>query len=181
MNRESDSKGEIVSPVVLLRFVGGCFTLSGLFFLVLGIVGIAWLSGQKKLSEESLHWPMAKGTVLESEVHRYTSSGEVSPSKVHHVPRIVYQFERGGSRYESDQRSIMGEDYDSDEAQRIVDAYPVGSSITVYFQPGNPEESVLQRGYSEEQSRIGTLVLVAFLLFSGVAIVCGIRLLRRRP
>lgn len=180
MMGESSSRGEVVSPEVLLRLVGGCFTLVGLFFLVGGVVVFAWLSGQKRLSEESLDWPMVTGTVLESKVHRYTSSGNSENSSVQHVPRIVYEFELGGTRYESHQRSIMGENYESAEAQRIVDAYPVGSAITVYFQPGNPEESVLQRGGSEEQWRIGTGVLIGFLVFSGVALFAGIRMLRRR-
>jgi len=75
----------------------------------------------------------------------------------------------------------MGKNYDRDEAQRIVDAYPAGSDITVYFQPGNPEESVLERGGSEGQALIGNLVLASFLVFGSIATFVGIRLFRRRP
>jgi hypothetical protein len=86
------------------------------------------------------NWRSTSGTILMSSVQ--TVHGGNS------YPVIVYQYEVNGQRYQS-QTIKAGEQYlnirIAGQAQETVSRYPIGATVTVYYNPDNPAESVLER------------------------------------
>ncbi len=89
-------------------------------------------------------WHNTTGTVLMSSVQwkRTGNSGSTT------YPVVVYQYEVNGQRHQS-QRIKAGEQFlnvrISGQAEATVQKYPIGSTVTVYYNPANPAESVLER------------------------------------
>jgi hypothetical protein len=63
-------------------------------------------------------------------------------------PHVEYDYEVGGVRYRGD-RIRAGDRYASRSGSKLayaaIDRYPVGSDVTVYYNPGNPSESAVER------------------------------------
>lgn len=88
-------------------------------------------------------WPSTSGTVLMSSVQSQMSSRSHSS-----YPVIVYQYDVNGKTYQS-QTIKAGEQFlnvrVAGQAQATVARYPIGASVTVYYNPANPAESALER------------------------------------
>lgn len=106
--------------------------------IVLLVMGLIILLGAVKLhfqSSASSGWSSEFGVVIVSEINTGNS-------------HVVYSYTVHGVRYESDRRSffsegaIEGEDY----AEEIVLQYPVGKEVTVYYNPDDPGDAVLEPG-----------------------------------
>lgn len=81
--------------------------------------------------------------VLGSRVESSYSSGGSSGGTTHRAV-IEYAYEVGGTRYENDRYSfVQFSTSDRHPARAIVDTHPVGTEITVYHDPDNPGESVI--------------------------------------
>ena len=88
-------------------------------------------------------WPSTTGKVLMSSVQSSHSGNSHST-----YPVVVYQYEVHGKTYQS-QTIKAGEQYLNvrvmGQAQATVARYPIGASVTVYYNPANPAESALER------------------------------------
>ncbi len=88
-------------------------------------------------------WPSTSGRVLMSSVQSEHSSRSHSS-----YPVVVYQYEVNGQSYQS-QTIKAGEQYlnvrVAGQAQATVARYPIGASVTVYYNLANPADSVLER------------------------------------
>jgi hypothetical protein len=97
-------------------------------------------------AKASLDWPSIQGKVVESSVERQRSSGSNGGSTTYQA-EILYEFIVDGTTFNGD-RVAYG-DYGSSNpshARRIVNRYPKGKSVIVYYMPSNPEESLLEPG-----------------------------------
>jgi hypothetical protein len=88
-------------------------------------------------------WQSTTGTVLMSSVQRKHTGRSYS-----HYPVVVYLYQVNGQQYQS-QRIKAGEQFLnvrlSGQAEATVQKYQIGSTVTVYYNPSNPAESVLER------------------------------------
>jgi hypothetical protein len=88
-------------------------------------------------------WQSTTGTVVMSSVQRKHTGKSYS-----HYPVVVYMYQVNGQQYQS-QRIKAGEQFLnvrlSGQAEATVQKYPIGSMVTVYYNPSNPAESVLER------------------------------------
>lgn len=73
-----------------------------------------------------------------------------------------------GSRYDLGGRLNTGREA---HARKLEAQLPVGESVTVYYNPSDPADSVLNRGLSEDSS--------VRLAFSGILIATGIFVVRQ--
>lgn len=98
-------------------------------------------------------WPSAEGIVTESSVFTDTRRAKnpaakrsTSTEEALHAPQVFYTFTVGG-RGHSGSRISFTDDRTSDyaEAQMLVSRYPSQSAVTVYYDPADPELSVLER------------------------------------
>ena len=121
-----------------------CLTL---LCITIPVVAIFWFlkkSADKDRAKHqiSLAWPSTTGTIVKSRVE--VSGGENATVS----PRIIYEYEVSGRPYRSEQIRVGGvylTGPTNRSAYDIVDSYPEGATVTVYYDPAAPQESALER------------------------------------
>jgi hypothetical protein len=142
------------SPLGLFGCVGcgGCAGIFALMFfgpmLLIAIIGVA--DAMKARDSES--WPQTKGTVVASKVSKHTSrsrdsKGRSSTSTTYGAD-VSYKYTVGGEAYTSE-RISYGDFHGSREgAESLTKKYNVGREVTVYYNPEDAAQSVLEPGTS---------------------------------
>ena len=117
---------------MLLGIVGGF----GLLLVVLGI--------RTALQEyTATRWPRTQGVIQTAAIRVVrTSRGSIS------IPEISYSYQVNGQPYGSNRVTFR---FGTvlllpPSAESVVDAYPEGTVVTVYYNPRNPSEAVLEPG-----------------------------------
>lgn len=138
-------------------------------FGALGVAGgvQAYLS-----AEDSSRWPSVQATITLSEI-----AGEYTDSvKSYWVvrPSIKYAYEVEGQAFEGDRltfRSIKRSFGMAEHGlERLLNKYPVGQPVQVYFNPADPSQSVLEAGGSTDML-MPTLIGLSIMLFSTTFVV----------
>ncbi|GAB4580480.1 MAG: hypothetical protein Fur0022_32210 [Anaerolineales bacterium] len=129
---------------VLTVIVSVCCSI----FLPLGIVGglgyyIYTRSQKAKAVQQAAQaWLTTQGQIVLSRVE--VSGGETTSVS----PRVVYQYQVGAQMYQSETIRAGSQFFSittSRGAYDTVDRYPVGKTVTVYYNPANPAEAALER------------------------------------
>jgi hypothetical protein len=92
----------------------------------------------------------------------YSSEGGDSTS---YYAVVLYEYVVNGQRYQSN-RIRFGLEVGSGwtgMAQKVVDKYPAGSVVQVYYNPADPTDAVLERS-AETSNRILTCIVVVIIL-----------------
>jgi len=122
-------------------FVTACIGFAMLWGLV--------LVGMQRAASKTQRWPTAPGRVETSDVQsrqvRSRSTNQRSASwKTRYRPKVVYGYDVAGVHYRGDKISYSGAAGSSDAlAQKIVERYPVGTPLTVHYNPDSPGESAI--------------------------------------
>ena len=86
------------------------------------------------------HFRAAEGVVISSRIETHTDDDEDTT----YSPSIKYRYTVGGTAYTSTRYAYgMGSTSDHGYARGIVDQYPAGARIAVYYDPDDPAESLL--------------------------------------
>lgn len=132
----------------------------GVFAAVFLLVGIALsISGirQVKLAQSSSKWPATDGKIVSAIVTREESTDTDSSGGKTRIrtdttfrPRLQFAYEVAGVSYTADQRVIGGTEGYSSQAQAdsVIEKYPTGRSVKVYYDPSDPQDGVLEPGIS---------------------------------
>jgi len=143
-----------LSPVLITVCVGGGIFLFVVFIIaatmlpMLGIFGgIGWFLNKKSkeakgLREAARNWASTTGKVVTSRVE--VSGGEYTSVK----PFVMYQYSVYDREYSNSQikaGDIHVSTYRSRDSYNLVDKYPVGAEVTVYYDPEDPQQSALER------------------------------------
>jgi hypothetical protein len=143
-----------LSPILITICIGGGILLVAVFVIaatvlpMLGIFGgIGWFLNKKSkearaLQQAAKNWASTTGKVLTSRVE--VSGGDHTSVS----PRIVFQYTVYRKEYTNSQikaGDIHMSVYGSRKAYDIVDKYPVGAEVTVFYDPEHPEQSALER------------------------------------
>jgi hypothetical protein len=93
-------------------------------------------------------WPTVEGEVIRSSVQS-RRSGRPDRSQRVHSPDVVYSYRIGNELYTGDRIAFGG--YSSSAgnyANRMTHRYPRGRQVSVHYQPGKPDNTVLEPGVS---------------------------------
>jgi hypothetical protein len=103
-------------------------------------------------------------------MQKQVRSAKDSSKKPTYYPKIRYQYEVGGKSYTADRMSFSGGEggEKKSESQAVVNRYPSGQKVIVYYDPKHPEKAVLERGLIWKTF----IPFIAGLAFLAVAIVC---------
>ena len=114
--------------------------------LILGGIGIFLYKRNQQSSaarQSARSWLDTTGTVLVSTVQSKRIGRSTST-----FPVVVYQYQVNGITYQGKTIKV-GEQYLNvrvfGQAQTTAARYPVGATVTVYYNPANPAESALER------------------------------------
>jgi hypothetical protein len=136
----------IITGFSLLAGIAGAACTMILPVLILGGIGyFLYKRNQQSGAARQIAqaWPSTSGTVLMSSVQSRRTG------RSHSIyPVVVYQYAVDGKTYQS-QNIKAGDQYMTvriaGQAQATVARYPIGASVTVYYNPANPAESALER------------------------------------
>lgn len=138
-------------------------TFFGVALILAGSIWFLWSLYSLWKGRRSEDWNITTGIVTKSDVI------DLSIRKGHGTcPIVHYEYSLRGKTYESD-RIFWGNVHTSgskDASRRVADKYREGTKVTVHYNPGNVQESVLESGPAQ-----GTLLSLAV---SCVPIVAGI-------
>ena len=137
-------------------------TLIGISLIIAGSIFCLWSLYSLKKGRESEEWSTTTGVITKSKIYEPYRKGEGS------VPIVHYEYSHNGTTYRSD-RIFWSNAHTSGAqkaAQEVVDKYKEGSKVTVYYNPDNAKQSVLETGAAQGA--------VLWLVVSGVLIVAGI-------
>lgn len=126
-------------------FVMALVGLFPLFLTIVGLLGI-WHTTPKLLHGlQARHWPEATGTVTDAVIEEVDSGPSTPGSKRWFEVRLQYWYEVGGKRFESSRVAVWNERYLSPTAKSRAAEYLASPRQTVYYDPANPSDSLLDR------------------------------------
>lgn len=152
--------GKHAKPVSFVGKLLGTVFLS--IFIAVGVFFATMMFDQTDRAIDQQAWIERPGKVLSSGIDIDPSSNEP------YTPRVEYNYTHGGRTYTSS--AISSSDpatNDYRDAQAYTLNYPPGATATVYVNPNQPSEALLDTGGIES---LGTLLfgIVFLCLFSGI-------------
>lgn len=120
--------------------------MTNLVLVMLGIGFSVWGWGLITDARLSLSWPTATGTVIHSSVKNYTSISGGKSTQMYSAD-IKYRYTVNKKTYISGDVSLGDHSSNSSGGMReLTMLYPVGKSITVYYDPYKPNSALLEPG-----------------------------------
>jgi len=134
------------------------FRLLLLFVLILpmGLVTLllttrAWRDQQRLNAARG--WQSAPGRVIDSRVETLSVPVRIQTSirnyrlATRYAPLIAYEYRVDGKRYQGERLCLGPRALSSEaaDAEREIQPYPPGSSVTVWYNPADPADSALER------------------------------------
>lgn len=122
-------------------------------FLVFGTIAVSVGRKDVRRSEESPRWPTATGTIVKSSIEQ-NRGNKYFPYQF----EILYRFSVNGTFHTGNRLSFNGfETGMVSYNASLVNRYPRGASVLVYYCPENPDECILVPGGSVGTCFIETL------------------------
>lgn len=143
----------VVGSIVFTQFV--------ISAILIGVILKAHFDARKAAS-----WPSTRGIVLLSHLEARRSS------KGHFVnyPVVMYQYHVDGSSFES-QKVSPGMAWGGTGAVKVVERYPMGSQVTVFYNPAQPSEALLERKPPTITIWLWVTLVIVNLFFCGMGAV----------
>jgi hypothetical protein len=129
--------------------------LAGLGMLLVGIFDL-------RKAHRAKAWPVAEGRILESRLREKTDSDGTS-----YEVAILYEYSVNGVTHRSDVWRIRPASSSFTKASsRTVARYPVGSAVSVYFNPEDPTDAMLEPG------KISWVLFLVGVVFAASGVAC---------
>lgn len=154
-----------------LLFALGC---GGFFVLCLAAIGIFLIMfslRSRRKAEASQGWPSVPGQVTAAVIKRSVSTDDDGHTQVSYYPAVEYAYQVGEQSYLGKRLAFGGVMAYKSEARAatVLQRYPAGAQVTVYYDPEKPADAVLER--TAGGFKWGLAVGVVCLLL-GVCIAC---------
>jgi len=120
------------------------------FLLLLGIGLFGWEVYSAAKSNEASSWPSTTATITQSEIKKVRKSRRRRGRRRSSWSRelhVQYDYYVQGQSYNNNRVAFgnsVSNALDSIGRPNVVDQYPKGKSVTVYYNPDNPKDSVLE-------------------------------------
>ena len=118
-----------------------------------------------RLASASASWPAATGTILACRIRRDYDED----TGKHWILLLEYEYLVGGERFTSG-RVRFGEDnprMTEMESLRVGDRYPLQSPVTVFYNPANPAQAVLEAGETRNALALAAVGVLMALFGTG--------------
>jgi hypothetical protein len=119
----------------------------------------------KQKLADSQFWQEGEASVIASEVERIVRRDEDSHT-VTFQPRVTYTYAVEGQDYQGDQIGFGKFEFSAArKAKGIVENYPVGENVQVFYNPLDPQDAVLERTIFRPYSYlISALIFILVML-----------------
>lgn len=107
-------------------------------------------------------WPTAQGTVLQSWVRKSSSTDDDGSVSYSYYPEIHYQYQVMGTEYQGNKIAFGPKvGGNRSRAEKRIEEYPAGASLTVFYQPDNPANAIIERSLSKISLVMGIVFFLA--------------------
>jgi len=131
--------------------------LMSLVFIAIGSGLLFYARRVSAKAQQSLSWPTTDGAISHSAVLQQMGQTSSSTNAANYKADVTYRYKVQGRDYSSERITLADFSSSGGRAQGIVDRYPDGAPVTVYYNPVDPSDAVLERGST-----------------SGIAVLCVI-------
>jgi hypothetical protein len=128
----SGSRGSRILPIAWI--LGG----------PISVMLIAMIANRALQLRRAAQWPSVPGRITKSAVSASDQQGSDKATRIVNVPSIEYEFFFNGQK-RTGRRIGIGEDAGGPNIEATLARYPLGASVTVYTDPHDPENCVLER------------------------------------
>lgn len=151
--------------------------LMPIFALIGILLTIFWGIPTARNAMKSQQWPSAEGSITLSEVATNYDSQDDS---VTYSAKVLYAYSVDGTTHTGS--TVAFGDYGSSDpshAGGIVNQYPAGSKVLVYYDSADPNSSVLEPGVTWS-SFVGVIAGIVFLAIGILGFVISLRKVRNK-
>ena len=150
------------------------FALVAIPFLIIAVVFVVLIARSNRKVRASMNWSTTTGRILLSEVTSYRHRDADGITSTLYQPTIQYEYVVNGQHLQSN-HVRFGMAYGTSwtgSAQNVVDKYPQGTLVQVFYNPTNPTEAVLEHsaGGSNRILTCVVAIIVGVLLITGAGL-----------
>jgi hypothetical protein len=161
---------------IIILSLGACL---GLLFIGGGIFMIYLGRQSQKKADASQNWPSVNGTIQDVKAAKNFHTGADDDINVEtYSPKLRYSYTVAGTEYSSDRIAFgYGKTFNSESAALAsIQKHSQGSMVTVFYNPENPNEAVLERKNERQIWGLagGILLIVLGLCSSCSMILTGV-------
>ena len=163
------------------KWISGCFGVFLLLFFVAWYAILGFIFEEASNGRDAVNWPTTSGQVVETKVTSHTSTSSSGSSRTRssttsYRPWVLYRYSVDGLELENHTVQTMTSYDTRSEATLVTDEYPVGSTVSVYYKPTDPDTSVLVPGISDETHMIlNIFTYVPAILFVILVMIWAIK------
>jgi hypothetical protein len=110
------------------------------FFLILNVVFLGIIFFMRRRMAAVSQWPTTMGAVNASYLERRRSSNDSGSTN---YPVVQYSYRVGGQTYQG-MKIAPGPEVGGTGAGKVVERYPAGAQVMVFYNPQNPSDAVLE-------------------------------------
>jgi hypothetical protein len=141
--------------------------------LAIGLISSLLLGRMILLGRKSGSWPSTGGTILQSAIDSYQSVDDDGISSTSYGLRLQYAYNVGGQAYEGSRRTFTETRTSSyRQMQKMLERFPQGGAVMVFYDPGNPGSCVLEPGVGVYMYFV--LAFTVILALAGAAGLLGL-------
>jgi hypothetical protein len=145
--------------------------LMSLVFIAIGLGMLYYARRLSAKAQQSLLWPSAEGVISHSAMLLQMQQTSNSTNPATYKADVAYRYKVRGHDYSSARITLVDFSSTAGRAQGIVNRYVDGAPVTVYYNPVDPSDAVLERGGT---SGIGVLYIIgAIFAVAGVLFLIG--------
>lgn len=165
----STMKKQVKGPHAIVLAV-----VMGIVFTAAGTVMVVWSCGRRALSEDAVGFVAVRATVLETGVGSSGGGGRRGNGRRTYRPEVRYEYEVGGTRYESEEYGAATGGFPS---QQAVEAYMLengivpGAEIEAFHDQADHARSVLSKTVDEKYVNMTWAFTIGGVVFGGAGLV----------
>jgi len=141
--------------LITIAVVGG-------FFVIFNAIFLAIIFFTQRRMNTVGKWPFTMGTVLMSTLEaRHSSEGGYT-----NYPVVMYSYQVNGQAYQGN-KIAPGMEVGGSGVGKVVARYPAGAQVSVFYNPQNPSDAVLEKK-APAQFWIWFILILIDLILCGV-------------
>jgi hypothetical protein len=140
--------------------------LMSLVFIAIGLGLLYYARSVSAKAQQSLSWPSTEGVISHSAVLQQMQQTSSSANDASYKADVAYRYKVRGRDYSSARITLADFSSSAGRAQGIVNQYPDGAPVAVYYNPVDPSDAVLERG--------GTSGIRVLYIIGGVFAAAGV-------
>ena len=154
--------------------------MGALILLVAGYFAYAILSSYNAQKQAARFFQPVEAVVTASRVRSSKPPG-IKSARTYSI-QIEYSYMVNGRKYSGHRFAFLGKNSvkSREDAQKIVDRYPAGRLITVYYKPENPAEAIVYNRPPESPPLVLAIPFALFGLTGLIMLVYGLRRTKAR-